>query len=97
MRAAATVARSSREYLERSVPFGKYWRRRPLVFSFVPHCHGLRGPPHRSLWPHNHAVHGAGASSNRYAHLSSGVKRDAVQLLDAPLLAWGNTGATAVG
>jgi hypothetical protein len=22
---------------------GKYWRRRPFVFSFVPRCHGLRG------------------------------------------------------
>ena len=28
---------------ERSVPFGKYWRSRPLVFSFVPRCHGLCG------------------------------------------------------
>jgi hypothetical protein len=27
--------------LPRSVPFGKHWRRRPLVFSLVPHCHGL--------------------------------------------------------
>src|SRR5680860_546024 len=25
---------------ERSVPFGKYWRRRRLVFSFVPRCQG---------------------------------------------------------
>jgi len=25
----------------RSVPFGKYWRRRPLVFSLVPRCQGL--------------------------------------------------------
>ncbi|MCP3167704.1 tyrosine-type recombinase/integrase [Myxococcus qinghaiensis] len=35
--------------------------------------------------------------TNRYAHLSPEVKRDAVQLLDTPLLAWGNTGAMAVG
>ena len=28
---------------ERSVPFGKYWRSSPLVFSLVPRCHGLRG------------------------------------------------------
>ncbi len=27
----------------RSVPFGKYWRKRPLVFSFVPRCQGLCG------------------------------------------------------
>ena len=27
----------------RSVPLGKYWRSRPLVFSFVPRCHGLCG------------------------------------------------------
>lgn len=28
---------------ERSVPFGKYWRSRPLVFSLVARCHGLCG------------------------------------------------------
>ena len=28
---------------ERFVPFGKYWRSRPLVFSFVPRCQGLWG------------------------------------------------------
>ena len=28
---------------DRSVPFGKYWRSRPLVFSLVPRCHGLCG------------------------------------------------------
>ena len=27
----------------RSVPFGKYCRSRPLVFSLVPRCHGLCG------------------------------------------------------
>jgi hypothetical protein len=26
--------------LARFVPLGKYWRSRPLVFSFVPRCHG---------------------------------------------------------
>src|SRR5262249_25330359 len=41
--ASATAARSSRPCRCRSVPFGKYWRRRPLVFSFVPRCHGLCG------------------------------------------------------
>jgi hypothetical protein len=25
------------------VPFGKYWRSRRFVFSFVPRCHGLCG------------------------------------------------------
>ncbi|MFP2958226.1 tyrosine-type recombinase/integrase [Myxococcus sp. 1LA] len=35
--------------------------------------------------------------TERYAHLSPEVKRDAVQLLDEPLLARGNTGAMAVG
>jgi hypothetical protein len=25
----------------RSVPFGKYWRSSPLMFSLVPRCHGL--------------------------------------------------------
>ena len=41
--AAATASRSLRECLWRSVPLGKYWRRRPLVFSLVPRCHGLWG------------------------------------------------------
>ena len=27
-----------------SVPLGKYWRSRPLVFSFEPRCHGDLGP-----------------------------------------------------
>ena len=41
--AAATASRSVGECLWRSVPLGKYWRRRPLVFSLVPRCHGLWG------------------------------------------------------
>ena len=41
--ARATASRSSREWRARSVPFGKYWRSRPLVFSLVPRCHGLCG------------------------------------------------------
>lgn len=32
--------RSAREYLERSVLLGLYWRSKPLVFSFDPRCHG---------------------------------------------------------
>src|ERR1035437_3465050 len=37
---AAIAARSSVVCLERSVPFGKYWRSRPFVFSLVPRCQG---------------------------------------------------------
>ena len=40
---AATASRSPLVHLERSVPFGKYWRNSPLVFSLVPRCQGLRG------------------------------------------------------
>ena len=40
---AATAATSLALCLLRSVPLGKYWRSRPLVFSLVPRCHGLRG------------------------------------------------------
>jgi hypothetical protein len=40
---AATAARSSGPCRERSVPFGKHCRSRPLVFSLVPRCHGLCG------------------------------------------------------
>ena len=43
LRVIATAAMSSALCALRSVPFGKYWRSRPLVFSFVPRCHGLRG------------------------------------------------------
>ena len=39
--AAATASISSRCIRDRSVPLGKYWRRSPLVFSFVPRCQGL--------------------------------------------------------
>jgi hypothetical protein len=31
------------ECTDKSVPFGKYCRSRPLVFSFDPRCHGLCG------------------------------------------------------
>src|SRR5204863_5701054 len=41
LRAAATAAMSSALCMLRSVPFGKYWRSSPLVFSLVPRCHGL--------------------------------------------------------
>ena len=41
MRAAATASRSSWVCLLRSVPLGKYWRSRPLVFSLLPRCQGL--------------------------------------------------------
>ena len=41
LRAAATAAISSVLCSLRSVPFGKYWRSNPLVFSLVPRCHGL--------------------------------------------------------
>ena len=40
---SAILFRSDCEYPERLVPFGKYWRRRRLVFSFVPRCQGLCG------------------------------------------------------
>ena len=39
----ATASISSALWALRSVPFGKYWRSRPLVFSFVPRCQGLCG------------------------------------------------------
>jgi hypothetical protein len=38
---AATAAIASALCMLRSVPFGKYWRSSPLVFSLVPRCHGL--------------------------------------------------------
>jgi transposase InsO family protein len=43
LRVIATAAMSLALCAVRSVPLGKYWRSRPLVFSFVPRCHGLRG------------------------------------------------------
>jgi hypothetical protein len=41
--AAATAAISRALCVLRSVPFGKYCRSSPLVFSLVPRCHGLCG------------------------------------------------------
>src|SRR5207245_5303154 len=41
--ASATAARSVGLCMLRSVPFGRYCRSSPLVFSFVPRCHGLFG------------------------------------------------------
>jgi transposase-like protein len=40
---AATAASASALCVLRSVPLGKYCRSSPLVFSFVPRCHGLCG------------------------------------------------------
>jgi len=34
---------SSADHRDRSVPLGKYWHSRPLVFSFAPLCQGLWG------------------------------------------------------
>src|SRR5690606_32278039 len=51
LRVWAIAATSSADHLERSVPFGKYWRNRPLVFSLVPRCHGLCGSAKNTLTP----------------------------------------------
>ena len=48
---AATAAMSRALCLLRSVPLGKYWRSRPLVFSFVARCHGLRGSQKNTCSP----------------------------------------------
>src|SRR5882757_7789858 len=40
---AATARRCWGLWTDRSVPLGKYWRSRPLVFSFEPRCQGLAG------------------------------------------------------
>jgi hypothetical protein len=45
------AAMSSALQRARSVPFGKYWRKRPLVFSLVPRCHGLFGSAKYTLTP----------------------------------------------
>src|SRR5664279_1657811 len=37
---SATLSRSAWVCNDRSVPFGKYCRNNPLVFSLVPRCHG---------------------------------------------------------
>ncbi|TXS64154.1 hypothetical protein EAO76_39860 [Streptomyces sp. sk2.1] len=41
--ARATASSSLASHRDRSVPFGKYWRRSPFVFSLVPRCQGLCG------------------------------------------------------
>src|SRR5664280_1532712 len=40
---SATLSRSAWKCNDRSVPFGKYCRSNPLVFSLVPRCHGECG------------------------------------------------------
>ena len=40
---SATASSCSWVTWARLVPFGKYWRSSPLVFSFEPRCHGLLG------------------------------------------------------
>jgi putative transposase len=40
---AATAANSSGPWSLKSVPFGKYCRSKPFVFSLEPRCQGLRG------------------------------------------------------
>src|SRR5919106_3239036 len=40
---SATVSRSATVTVAKSVPFGKYWRSNPLVFSFEPRCQGAWG------------------------------------------------------
>lgn len=40
---SATAPRWSSGYALKSVPFGKYWRGRPFVLSFVPRCQGECG------------------------------------------------------
>ena len=49
--AAATARTSRMSYRAKSVPFGKYCRSSPLVFSFVPRCHGLYGSQKYTLIP----------------------------------------------
>ncbi len=47
----ATASMSSALQRERSVPFGKYWRKSPLVFSLVARCHGLCGSAKKTGMP----------------------------------------------
>jgi len=39
----ATLLSCACEYTDKSIPFGKYCRRRPLVISLEPRCHGRCG------------------------------------------------------
>ena len=40
---SAIASRSLCDSASSLVPFGRYWRTNPLVFSLVPRCHGLLG------------------------------------------------------
>ena len=51
MSVAATTWFASLDHSERSVPSGKYWRRRPLVFSLVPRCQALFGSAKKTAMP----------------------------------------------
>lgn len=39
-------------YLDKSVPFGKYWRNSPYLFSLVPRFQGLHGSA-KTIWISN--------------------------------------------
>ena len=49
--ACATASMSSADQRDRSVPLGKYWRSRPLVFSLVPRCQGDCGSAKKTGMP----------------------------------------------
>src|SRR5699024_11603676 len=49
--ARATPSRSSPDHRDRSVPFGKYCRSSPLVFSFVGRCQGECGSAQNTFVP----------------------------------------------
>lgn len=73
--ASWTAMRSLRPQRERSVPLGKYWRSRPLVFSFVARCHGGFGSAKKTLMP---------ASIVNCAWADSSMPRSQVRVRNSP-------------
>src|SRR5690606_41093670 len=51
VRARATASRCVADHRDKSVPFGKYCRSRPLVFSFVGRCQGECGSAKNTFVP----------------------------------------------
>ena len=48
---SATASSSASVTVPKSVPLGKYWRSRPLVFSLEPRCHGACGSQKKTSMP----------------------------------------------
>ena len=67
---AATCSRCVSVQTQRSVPFGKYWRSSPLVFSLLPRCQGECGSAKYTLRPVRRSIRAWWNSSLPWSQVS---------------------------